>query len=129
MVQRLRYVLCILVALTALAGCYKPVRHLASDAVLIKVGESNRNDVLTYLGEPDEQVILGNGVERWLYREYEHNLVKEAPVVGKYFGKPDYGTVTVTITGDVVTECVYGGWESDSRDWQDDFGWQEEKGD
>lgn len=129
MVQRLKYGLCILIALTALAGCYKPVRHLASDAALLKIGQSDRNDVLTYLGEPDEQVILGGGEERWIYREYEHNLVKEAPVVGKYFGKPDYGTVTVTITDDVVSACTYSSWESDQGDWEDDFSWQEEKGD
>lgn len=117
-------------AAVALSGCYgKPVRHLASDAALIKVGESNRNDVLTYLGEPDEQVVLGGGVERWVYREYEDSVVKKAPVVGKYFGKPNYGTVTLLIRGDVVAECTYGGWESDSRDWADDFDWQEEKGD
>jgi hypothetical protein len=128
MVAFFRHIVWVLLAATALAGCYgKPVRHLASDAALIKVGESTRNDVLTYLGEPDEQVVLGGGAEQWVYREYEENIVKKAPLVGKYFGKPDYGTVTLKIQDNVVTECVYGSWESDNRDWADDFGWQEEK--
>jgi len=130
MVAIFRHIVCVLFAVTVLAGCYgKPVRHLASDAALIKVGESNRNDVLTYLGEPDEQVVLGGGAEQWVYREYEDNIVKNAPLVGKYFGKPDYGTVTLKIQDNVVTECTYGSWESDSRDWEDDFDWQEDKGD
>jgi len=124
-----RLLFCILLSLFTLAGCYNtPVRHLASDAILIKVGESKRNDVLTYLGEPDDQIILGNGEEKWVYREYENSIVKEAPVVGKYFGEPDYGTVTVIIKDNVVTDCTYGGWESDDRGWANDFDWQEEKG-
>lgn len=125
-----RYVICGLLTVFTLSGCYNtPVRHLASDSAMIKVGESKRNDVLTYLGEPDEQVILGNGVEKWMYKEYEHSMVKKAPMVGKYFGKPDYGTVAVTITNDLVTDITYGAWESDSGDWADDFSWQKKKGD
>jgi len=125
----LRHFVCVLFAVTALAGCYnKPVRHLASDAAMIKVGESTRNDVLTYLGEPDEQIILGSGTEKWIYREYERSMVKDAPMVGKYFGKPDWGMVTLIIKNNIVTECRYGAWESDSHDWADDFDWQEEKG-
>ncbi len=124
----LRYFICVVLTALVLSGCYNtPVRHLASDAALIKVGESTRNDVLTYLGEPDEQFILKDGEERWLYTEFEHSMVKDAPYVGKYFGEPDYGTVTVKIQNDIVTECVYDGWEYNSDDWADDFDWQEKK--
>lgn len=129
MLSNLNRFACVVLLLAALGGCYKPVRHLASDAALIRVGESTRNDVLTYLGEPDEQHVAGGGVEKWVYREHEQNVVKDAPVIGKYFGKPDYGTLTVTITDNVVTECGFGAWESDRRKWADDFDWQEEKGD
>jgi hypothetical protein len=112
----------------AVSGCYnKPVRHLASDAALIKIGESNRNDVLTYLGEPDEQVILGKGMEKWVFTEYEDSAFKNAPVVGKYFGEPDYGTVTIILKDNVVVDCVYGAWEFDSQAWTDDFDWQEKR--
>ncbi|MFV0436270.1 MAG: hypothetical protein ACK5PS_02600 [Desulfopila sp.] len=125
----LRHVVWALLTVTALTGCYNtPVRHLASDAALIRVGESTRTDVLTYLGEPDEQDVLGKGTEKWIYREYERSVVKDAPLVGKYFGKPDWNQVTVILTDNVVTECTYGAWESENDAWADDFGWQEDNG-
>jgi hypothetical protein len=121
-----RCILCVFLTAFAVSGCYnKPVRHLASDAALIKIGESGRSDVLTFLGEPDEQVVLGGGVEKWIFTEYENSAFKNAPVVGKYFGEPDYGTVTVILKDDVVVECLYGAWEYDSQSWTDDFKWQE----
>ena len=123
-----RYLICVVFVAFTLSGCYgTPVRHLASDAAMIKVGESKRNDVLIYLGEPDERIVLGNGEEKWLYKEYEHSMVKNAPLVGKYFGKPNYGTLTATLKNDVVVDIVYGAWESDNDAWRDDFGWQEKK--
>lgn len=123
-----RYLLCVVLVAFTLSGCYTtPVRHLASDAALLKVGESKRNDVLIYLGEPDEQIVLGKGEEKWLYKEYEHSMVKSAPLVGKYFGKPNYGTLAVTLKNDIVADIIYGAWESDNDAWQDDFGWQEQK--
>jgi hypothetical protein len=121
-----RSLICVVLVAFTLTGCYTtPVRHLASDAALIKVGESKRNDVLIYLGEPDERIVLGDGEEKWLYKEYEHSMVKEAPLVGKYFGKPNYGTLAVTLKNEIVTGCAYGAWESDDDAWKDDFGWQE----
>lgn len=121
-----RWLVCLVLAAFALAGCYNtPVRHLASDAALIKVGESGPDDVLTYLGEPDEQTVLAAGVEKWVYTEYEKSMVKDAPLVGKYFGEPNYGTLTVIMKKGVVVECVYGAWEDSDRDWADDFKWQE----
>lgn len=122
----LRNLVCLLFVSLVITGCYnKPVRHLASDAALIKVGESSREDVLTYLGEPDEQVIVGEGVEKWVFREYETSVLKSTPVVGKYFGPPNYGTVTVFIKDDIVAKCVYGAYDHEELDWADDFGWQE----
>lgn len=119
-----RLLLPIFLATFVLSGCYnKPVRHLASDAALIQVGVSGREDVLTYLGEPDEQLILEDGAEKWVYTEYERSALKNAPVVGKYFGQPDSGTVTVLIKSNVVTECSYGAQLQDSS-WTNDFDWQ-----
>lgn len=123
-----RYLMCVLLTVFAISGCYNtPVRHLASDVALIKIGESDRNDVLTFLGEPDKQIVLGKGVEKWVFTEYERSPVKNAPVVGKYFGEPDYGTVTVIIKNDVVVDCVYGAREDDDKSWADDFDWQEKQ--
>ena len=92
-----------------LSGCYnKPVRNLASDAALIKVGQSTRDDVLAYLGEPDDQQTDAGGVEKWLYTEQTATTLEKAPVVGKYFGSPAIGRVVVTLKGDRVVGCVYG---------------------
>ena len=122
----LRNLIYVIVISLVLAGCYgKPVRHLASDAALIKPGESTREDVLTYLGEPDEQEILSEGVEKWVFREYESSMLKSTPVVGRYFGPPDYGTVTVILKNNIVAKCIYGAYDHEELDWADDFGWQE----
>lgn len=124
MVAMFRLLIPILLATFALSGCYnKPVRHLASDAALIQVGVSHREDVLTYLGEPDEQIVLDDGVEKWVYTEYERSALKNAPMVGKYFGEPNSGTVIVLIKGNEVTECRYGAQLQDSS-WANDFDWQ-----
>ncbi len=121
-----RYTILILSTVLILSGCYTtPVRHLASDVGLIEVGQSSREEVLTFLGEPDDQEVIGEGVEKWTYREYESSMVKSAPLVGKYFGPKNYGTVTVIIKNDVVVKCVYGAYDHKEFDWADDFDWQE----
>ena len=56
MVAKLCSFFLVLTLLAGISGCYiNPVRHLASDAALLKVGESTKEDVLVFLGEPDEQ--------------------------------------------------------------------------
>ena len=119
-----RPLILILLATFTLSGCYnKPVRHLASDAALVEVGVSGQEDVLTFLGEPDEQFVLDDGAEKWIYTEYERSKLKNAPVVGRYFGQPNSGTVMVLIKDNVVTECKYGAQLQDSS-WANDFDWQ-----
>ncbi len=111
-----------------LAGCYNtPVRHLASDVGLLKIGESSRDDVLTYLGQPDKQIVLNDGTEKWLFKEYESSLAKSTPIVNKYFGPKDYGSVVVILKNDVVVDCIFDAYDHDEMDWADDFKWQEKK--
>ncbi len=126
MFAAMRNLFCLISILFILSGCYStPVRHLASDIALIKPGESTREDVLTYLGEPDEQEIIGQGAEKWVFQEYESSALKDAPLVGKYFGTKDYGIVTVILKDNVVVDCIYGAFDEDAMDWASDFGWQE----
>jgi len=109
-----------------LSGCYNtPVRNLASDAALIKVGQSTRDDVLAYLGEPDDQQVVAGGVEKWLYKEETATSLEKAPLVGKYFGAPGVGRVVVTLKGDLVVGCDYDAHDDDDTDWANDFSWQE----
>jgi hypothetical protein len=116
------------VALVGISGCYTtPVRHLASDVSLLKVGQSTEEDVLIFLGEPDEQQELGAGVEKWLYKDKEMSFLEKTPLVGKRLGSPEYRQVVVTITNNIVTEVVYSSSDADDMDWADDYSWQEKK--
>jgi hypothetical protein len=124
-----RHVFVMLVAtVLLLSGCYnKPVRHLVSDAALLKVGKSSSEDVLVYLGDPDEQNVLGDGVEKWLYKREEKTVFEKIPYAGAQFGAPEYSQVVVTITNGVVSDCVFSLSDEDDTDWADDYSWQEKK--
>ncbi len=119
----------LLVATTfVLSGCYnKPVRHLVSDAALLKVGQSNSEDVLVYLGEPDEHKSLGEGVEKWMYQKEKKTLLEKIPYAGKQFGAPEYSQVIVTLVNGIVTECTFSLSDEDDMDWASDYSWQEKK--
>ncbi len=117
-----------MVTLLTVSGCYTtPVRHLASDVALLKVGESTEEDVLVFIGDPDEQKDLGDGVEKWLYHDKEMSLLEKAPLVGKHLGSPEYRNVVVTLTNNVVTGVVYSASDADELKWADDFSWQAKK--
>jgi outer membrane protein assembly factor BamE (lipoprotein component of BamABCDE complex) len=118
----------LLAAIVGLSGCYNtPVRHLASDVALLKVGTSTKEDVLVFLGEPDEQQAVDTGTERWLYLKEDRALFEKTPFVGKHIGSPEYSRVVVTLTNGIVTECVFSSTDEDDFDWADDFSWQEKK--
>lgn len=120
--------LLLLLAVVGLSGCYnKPVRHLSSDVALLKVGTSTQEDVLVFIGEPDEQQTIASGVERWLYLKEDRTLFEKTPFVGKYIGSPEYSRVIITLTNGVVTECVFSSSDEDDFDWADDYSWQEKK--
>ncbi len=121
---------CILLCLVSLfvSGCYnRPVRHLASDVSLIKVGQSNREDVLVYLGEPDVQRMVSATLEEWVYVEEKESLYQQAPVVGKAFSADGYNKIVVTLDGELVVGCRFSAFEKDELDWSDDFSWQKKK--
>lgn len=130
MVLRRVFRLFILVALVpflgTISGCYTtPVRHLAADVSLLKVGESTAEDVLIFLGPPDQQQELGDGVEKWSYYDKEISLIEKTPVIGKRLGAPEYRQVVVTLTNKLVSEVVYSARDDDDLNWADDYFWQE----
>ena len=91
-----------------LAGCSKKnVRHLASDVCLITPEVSTKEQVLTYLGQPDEQYEMADGTETWFYYEVRKSLLNNTPYVGDKIGDKKYETVKVTFTGEVVQTCLY----------------------
>lgn len=105
----------------------QPVRHLASDIALLQVGTSTRQDVVIFLGEPDEQQAMGEGVEKWLYREKNTSLLQKTPLLGKRLGSPTFNQVVVTLKDGVVAACEYSYADEDDMDWAKDFSWQEKK--
>jgi len=124
----LRAFLFLMVTAFILSGCYnKPVRHLVSDAALLQIGRSSGDDVLIYMGDPDEQKIIGDGVEKWLYKKEERTFLEKIPYAGRQFGAPEYSQVVVTLVDGIVTECVFSLSDEDDMDWADDYSWQEKK--
>ena len=128
MTSTLRNFLILVATASVLSGCYnKPVRHLASDAALLKVGTSSSEDVLIYLGDPDEQKTVADGVEKWLYKKEDKTLLEKMPYLGSQFGMPEYSQVVVTIVNGIVTECTFSQSDEDDLEWADDYSWQEKK--
>jgi hypothetical protein len=128
MASRLYSFLLFLLALSTLVGCYtKPVRHLASDIALLQVGKSTREDVIVFLGDPDEQQEVGEGVQKWLYKDKNISLLQKTPLIGSKLGSPEYNQVVVTLRNGVVSACDYSYADEDDMDWAKDFSWQEKK--
>lgn len=110
-----------------LSGCYiTPVRHLAADIALVQVGQSTREDVLIFLGDPDEQRVQSEGNEKWLYTQKKKRGAEKTPFVGKYLGSPEINTVVITFTNGIVTDTKFSSDDKDDLDWADDFSWQKQ---
>ena len=123
-----RLILVGLSLLLLLGGCYsKPVRHLASDASLIRAGESTRQDVLRYLGEPNGRRTVSPGVEEFVYYEEQRDFFQRTPLVGPFLGTEGNEMLMLTLTGDLVTDSIFRTFKEDERDWANDFTWDELK--
>lgn len=123
-----RYLFIVCAILFLLAGCYsKPVRHLASDASLIKAGQSSRQDVLRYLGEPNGHRTVAPGIEEYVYYEDKRNLVERTPVVGSWMDAEGYEMLIITLTGEIVSSSEFRTFSKADRAWADDFTWEEVK--
>lgn len=111
-----------------LPGCYMTqVRHLASDVGMLQIGVSTQDDVLVFLGEPDERKDLGGGKQQWLYADVDKAFYQKIPFVGKYFGEPDRMLARVVLTDNIVTECSYKMIDDAEKSWSEDFSWQEKE--
>ncbi len=117
---------CFIITLILLGGCTShPVRHLASDASLITSGVTKKDEVLTFLGDPDAQQKISATVERWIYYEETETASQRLPYLGELFSPEGYSQIIVTFNGDTVSEVRYSSFDADEFDWTDDFPWQE----
>lgn len=106
-------------------GCYnQPVRHLAGDVILIKAGETTRQEAKSIMGEPDSTRKLSATAEEWLYQEEDKSLWQKTPLVGDSFSAKGYKTVALTVEGDVVTAARFGTYNKDEFAWKEDCRWQ-----
>lgn len=123
-----RIIICILASFFFVAGCSsKPVRHLASDAALIKPGQSTRQDVSRYLGKPDVRRTLSPGIEEYVYHQDRKGAFGRMPVVGGWIDPKSYEMISVTLDGDLVTHCEFLIRKAGDKDWENDFTWEELK--
>ena len=91
-----------------MAGCAKKnVRHLASDVCLVTPEKTTKEQVLTYLGLPDEQYEMAEGGETWIYYDVKKSALRDTPYVGDKLGGKKYEMVKVTFMGDTVQTSAY----------------------
>jgi hypothetical protein len=92
---------------TGCAGGATPVRYLSSDVCLVMPASTTRQEVLSFLGEPDRKITTAEEGELWLYQKVNKSFAKKMPLLGDRLGRQDYETVSVTFVGDLVKTCLY----------------------
>ena len=111
-----------------LGGCHsKQVRHLASDAVLIKPGQSTAKEVHKYLGEPNGRREVSPTTTEYVYYENRPGFLGNMPVLGPMVGPSGYEMIIITLERDVVTNCEFRNFNTADRKWVEDFTWEEVK--
>ncbi|MCL2457743.1 MAG: hypothetical protein FWF31_02635 [Desulfobulbus sp.] len=117
----------LLCTLLLLGGCQsKQVRHLASDAALIKPGQTTVKEMQKYLGEPDGQREVAPGVNEYVYFEDRPGIFGAMPVLGSMTGPVGYEMIVVTASYDIVTNCEFRTFNQSDRTWREDFTWDQE---
>lgn len=118
----------LLTLLFLFGGCSsKQVRHLASDAVLIKPGQSTLKDVQKYLGEPNGRREVSPAVTEYVYYENQPGFLGNVPVLGSMTSPSGYEMIVITIEKDMVTNCEFRNFNTSDRKWVEDFTWEEVK--
>jgi hypothetical protein len=120
--------LLLLTLLFLLGGCSsKQVRHLASDAVLIKPGQSTVKDVQRDLGEPNGRREVSPTVTEYVYYENRPGFFGNMPVLGSMVGPAGYEMIIITIENGVVTNCEFRNFNKSDHKWVEDYTWDEVK--
>lgn len=114
-------------ALLLLAGCYStPVRHLASDAALIKPGQSTVQDMFKYLGEPTKRKDIGPGSVEYIYQAERPGKFEPIPVVGSMMSDPaGQDRIIIRAKNDLIVYCEFRTASARDQSWKEDFTWEE----
>lgn len=67
---------------------------------------TTKNEVVSYMGPPDEQK-TDQQEEIWIYYQVNKSLLRKTPYIGGNFGDENVDIVTIRFTGDLVTTCIY----------------------
>ena len=103
--------------LLAACSAREPVRHLSSDVCLVMPEKTTRQEVLSFMGNPDQRQVLPDGEEKWIYSRVQKSFWRKTPWIGKKLGFETYDIVTVTFRGNKVFTCVYR--ELDEKEFND----------
>ena len=95
----------LILAVTACSN--KQVRYLASDVCLVEPAKTTKQQVLSFLGQPDEQYVEPTGEEVWVYYDSKKSMISETPYIGDKIGEDKFEMVKVTFAGDIVRTCIY----------------------
>jgi hypothetical protein len=95
-------ILCLLLVFGGTGCARKTVRHLASDVSMVNPGTTTKQEVVIYLGQPDEEYQAADGAVLWVYHEARKSLLRDTPYVGDKIGEKTYEVVKVTFNGDIV---------------------------
>ena len=118
--------LLVFAALFLLGGCHgKQIRHLASDAALIKPGETTLQEVQKYLGEPKGRRQVSPGVVELVSYEDRPGVFGNTPVLGRLTGPSGYEMIIVTLENDRVVDSEFRTFHKNDRKWAEDFTWDE----
>ncbi|PID71914.1 MAG: hypothetical protein CSB34_04505 [Desulfobulbus propionicus] len=124
----MRNILILAAALLLLGGCYsKEVRHLASDASLVRPGITTKKDLYRYLGEPNGRRTISPQEVEYVYYEDLPGFLGHMPVVSSWTGTEGYEMIVIKVKDDVVTLCEFRTFKESDQDWVDDFTWEEVK--
>ena len=116
----------LMLTLLLLGGCHtKQVRHLASDASLIKPGQTTLKEAQRYLGEPDGRREVAPGVSELVYYEDRPGLFGTMPLLGSWTGPTGYEMIILTVENDIVTHSEFRNYNQSERKWMEDFTWKE----
>ncbi len=116
----------LMLTLLLLGGCHtKQVRHLASDASLIKPGQTTLKEAQRYLGEPDGRREVAPGVSELVYYEDRPGLFGTMPLLGSMTGQTGYEMIVLTVENDIVTHSEFRNYNQSERKWMEDFTWKE----
>lgn len=110
-----------------LGGCEssKPIRHLASDAALLTPGQTTKEEVIGYLGQPDAHRMLAGDTLEMVYFENKRSMFKQFPGIRSISSSDGYEMLRILVINDRVTECEFRAFDKNDEKWANDFSWDE----